>query len=351
MSDEVNSALAGAETAPVSDPMSVLDAVWEGDPGSDTEELEGSEVDDAEPTEDEATELEGEEVEAEEEAGEDAEEPEDDASEPKPEAEDDDVIHGNKLVVLRDNSKVRVGELKAAYEKVKDYERALPQIQQRIQQVALQEQQIAAQTQQFQPVLAQVAEILQNQIPPRPDVSLRVSDPVEYFLQKDAYDTAVAQLREVNTAKAEHERQNAARQAQALQQQQQQAVHKFVEAHPELKTPEKAQAFIKDFNEAVSFLGFSPQEASQVYDPRLYKAMKYVALGMRAEAEGNKTAVVKTQKVAVAKAKVAAVPPVAKPAARVAPAVKGNAAASNALKLLRETGSKAAADDFLSRFE
>lgn len=351
MADTPTPALAGAESAPVQtdaakspedrlaqlfgsdeQPADTLEGDKAEDPaeaGTPEDEPEGDEPDEAPEGEEEPGE-----------PGED-EDPADDAAEPEATADDDnETIHGNKFVVLRDNSKVRVGELKQSHERLRELEtKVLPQVQQRLTAFQQEQAQFQAQQQQFQPVLAQVAQILQSQIPPAPDRGLLQSDPVEFFIQKDAHEAAVQQLQTVNQANAQAQQRAQQQYTEQLQQTAHQAVVRFVDAQPQLRDPEKGKAFISDYQAVAAHVGFTPQEAAQVYDPRLYRLAQLASVGLKAMQQGKETTAVKTQKQAIAAKKVASAPPVTPPAARQSASTRNESSLRQAKERLRKTGS------------
>jgi len=351
MSDTPNPAPAGAEAPRSPAPsVSILDAMGDGDFGKPSEP-EGDDV----PQEVEEVEIEA----APEPEGDDAEipaegqdeEPADDAAEPQPkEAQPDDDETGTRMHRLRDGTQVSLGDLKKAYDEARGFRQAIPQIQQERARIQQERQAIAAQQQQFQPVLAQVASILQQQIPAAPDPALLHTDPIEFHNQRYAHEAALTQLRAVNAAQAEATQRQAAQteaQRRAYLQDQQQ---KLVEAIPALREPEKAKAFNADFQEVGAAAGFTPQELGQVYDHRLFKLVQLAAIGLKAQrAEGKAKEVTKTKAV-VAAAKVVDKPPVQAPAARQGAGVREAQAARGAMDRLKKTGSPRDAEDVLSRF-
>jgi hypothetical protein len=279
------------------------------------------------------------------------EEPADDAAEPPAkEADTEDDETGTRMHRLRDGTQVSLGDLKKAYDEARGYRQAVPQFQQERARLEQERQALVAQQQQFQPVIAQVATILQQQIPPEPDPSLMQSDPIEFFTQKHNRDLALGRLQQVNAAQAEaQQRQAAEAQAQQkayLQEQQQ----KLVEAIPVLRDPVKAKAFAADFHEVGAAAGFTAQELGQVYDHRLFKLAELAAIGLKAQREQGKAKEVAQTKAVVAAKKVVDKPPVQAPAARQAAGVREAQAARGAMDRLKKTGSPRDAEDVLSRF-
>lgn len=351
MSDTPNPAPAGAEAPRSPAPtVSILDAMGDGDFGKPSEP-EGDDV----PQEVEEVEIEAppepEGDDAEIPAEDQEEDPADDAAEPQPkEAQTDDDETGTRIHRLRDGTQVSLGDLKKAYDEARGYRQAIPQFQAERARIEQEKQAIAAQQQQFQPVLAQVASILQQQIPPAPDAALLQSDPIEFHNQRWMHEQAVSQLRAVNAAQAEaNQRQAAQSESQRrvyLQDQQQ----KLVQAIPALREPEKAKAFAAAFHEVGAAAGFTPQELGQVYDHRLFKLAELAMDGQKYRQAQAKTKEVTKTKAVVAAAKVVDKPPVQAPAARQGAGVREAQAARGAMDRLKKTGSPRDAEDVLSRF-
>lgn len=346
MSDTPNPAPAGTESTPAPAPafspmnestaLEQLLALEDDGTGEDpeaSEEVPAETSDDQgdEPTDEPAGEEAGEEQ---------SEEPADDAAEPQTEeAKSEDDETGTRMHRLRDGTQVSLGDLKKAYDEARGYRQVLPQIQQERARIEQEKQAIAAQQQQFQPVIAQVATILQQQIPPAPDPSLLESDPLEFHKQRWMHEHAVTQLRAVNAAQAEaQQRQVAEAEAQRktyLQGQQQ----KLVEAIPYLRDPEKAKAFNADFHEIGQAVGFAPEDLGQVFDHRLFKLAEYAIKGLRADQAQAKAKTETQAKAAVAAKKVVGKPPVAAPTARVGTGVRQAEVARGAVERLRKNPS------------
>lgn len=363
MSDNQNSLPAGGENAPAvpasvqstaSDPTSVLDAYWEGDPG---ERPDASAEDDrrTEPAEIEtAPEPEGEDG-AEIEAAEDnsLEGPEDDASETEPtDASSDDDESGTRMHRLRDGSQVSLSDLKKGYGEFREFrEKVIPQVQQRLAQADQIQRAVAAERAQFQQTQAQLAAFLQQAIPPEVGDDLWESDPIEAQRLDRKRTQAIMRFQQANAQNAQmlqRQQQEAAAARQAYMQEQ---TRLLAAAMPDLRDQAKARAFHDDFQRVAARVGFSPQETSQVYDHRLYKLAQLAIKGMRAEESERTAKATVVQKQQIAAKKVAKAPPVSAPAARQPAAVRENLSARGALERLRKSGSPRDAEDFLSRFE
>jgi hypothetical protein len=276
-----------------------------------------------------------------EEAGEAAdEEPADDAAEPQTnEAPPEDDETGTRLHRLRDGTQVSLADLKKGFDEARGYRQALPQIQAERARIEQDRQAIVAREQQFQPLIAQVAAILQEQIPPEASDELWQTDPIAAQMQDRERGKALARLAQVNAAQTEAQQRQAAeveaQRARYLQGEQQ----KLAQAIPDLRDPVKAKAFADEIHEVGAAVGFTPQDFGQVYDHRLLLLARYAAKGFKAEkAEKSAKAVAKTQTAVVA-AKVAGKPPVAAPAARVGTNVRQAEVARGAMDRLRKNPS------------
>jgi hypothetical protein len=263
-----------------------------------------------------------------EEGGEYDEGPEGDASEPEqPKGDDAERLHGNKILISRDGEKVPVGELWQARERVREYERYLPAIQQQHAQLQQREQAFVAQQQQLQPILAQTQAVLESQLPPEPDIEMLNEqsdkyDPFAYHNATALRNQKMAQLQRV--AQANHQQQLALqaqrqREMQAHLQQQQALLGQKL---PVLRDKEKAAEWAKGWNEVGRMAGFTEQEMAQVYDHRLFLVGDLAQDGLKWRAQQAKAQQTQTQKAAVVARKVADKPPVQAPAARVSNGVR-----------------------------
>jgi hypothetical protein len=257
------------------------------------------------------------------------------ATEQKPEDDDPEVN-------LRDNTKVRLSELKRAYRpswktEVEQFEARQREIEQKSQFFTQQEQLV------MQAANAAAA-IAERYIPKPPDPALAKQDPFAYAEQKADYDARLGELQMLQQQMAQASKQAAEKQQQALQQyytKQQQALHA---ARPELKDPVKATKFWENVKQLGASVGYTPQEMAQIPDYRILliaeKAFKYDALvAQRAKAAEKK----------VTPAKMEA--PVQAPGPRATPASSERQAARDQLSRLRKTGSVRDAEAFLSRFD
>ncbi len=245
-------------------------------------------------------------------------------------------------VNLRDNTKVRLSELKKAYrpswkDEVEQFEARRKEIEQKSQYFTQQEQLV------MQAANAAAA-IAQRYVPQAPDPELAKQDPFAYAEKKAEYDARMGELQALQHQMAQASEQAARKQQQALQEyytKQQQALNA---ARPELKDPVKAAKFWESVKQVGASVGATPEEMAKIPDYRIYliaeKAFKYDALvAQRAKAAEKK----------VTPAKMEA--PVQAPGPRATPATQERQAMRDQLSRLRKTGSARDAEAFLSRFD
>jgi hypothetical protein len=256
------------------------------------------------------------------------EEAEPDAEEEAP----DEIVHGNAKTRLRDGTVVAVADLKKAFDELQEVKRQSPDIKAAQAEVEKVKAEVQQQKKYLEEVLPHAIGVLERNIPAEPDASLRESDPIEYFMQKDRRDRAIAEFQQID---------NARKLAQAEQQKAQQAeFQKFIEKEqtklldvkPELKDPAKAKEFYTKFVEIGKKRGFSEEELNNVHDHRVIlgwvtdaeKAAKWDAL------QDAKPKVVEKAKDAI---------PVQQPGRRVQPAERRGAEVEELSKRLSRTGS------------
>lgn len=256
-------------------------------------------------------------------------------TEPKPEDDDPEVT-------LRDNTKIKISELKKAYRptwetEVKEFEARQREIEQKTQFFTQQEQLV------MQAANAAAA-IAERYIPKPPPLELAEQDPFAYQEQKAKYDARVSELQSLQHAMAQANQQASEKQKQALQQyyiKQQQALHA---AKPELKDPVKATKFWEEVKQLGARVGYTPEEMAQIPDYRILliaeKAFKYDALVAQKARLAEKAKNAKPMEA-----------PVQAPGPRTTPAGVERQAARDQLAKLRKTGSARDAEAFLSRFD
>jgi hypothetical protein len=371
MSDTSNPAPAAAGSSDTSAPLTPADIFKQLEAYGGTDEDEhpsepsavGDDKAEAEPAPIEAEdEPEGPvDAEAETQDGDEDEGPSDDADEPEQkETSEEDREADDRKFRLRDRTEVTLGDLKKGFDRAREFERALPQIQQTLQSVEQTKQRLAAEQQQFQAYASQIAQIAMENLPPEPDPALMDQasgkyDPIQFLEQKHVRDIALARFNE-RFSKAAQDRQaqeeRAAQEQQAaMRQSTQNAIQQFARMRPELNTPEAAKAFGEGVNRVAQHLRYTPQEMGQIHDPRLYEALRLADIGLRAEQGQLQQKAVKTQQQAIAAKKVVAAPPVTTPAARQAIGARETAALRDKVGRAKKTGSKADILDALASID
>lgn len=340
MDPENNASLAG-ESAP--EPVSLdLDAAASALEQLENPSNEAKLAEAPEPPQDEPAE--GSEEPAEEDNASEQEASPDEPSEPGNEDEDDEIVHGNKLVVLRDGEKVRIGELKKLHGLKPELERKqaeLSTIQQRVaaevQKVQSEQAQIAQQAQILQQLGPVVLAKAQAMMPKAPDPEMmdrnsQKYDPIQY--QEDAfhYQKAVAEFQQIQRGLQTFTQQKTEEQKRAAEEQ-----HKAQEAEyaqwvqnehqqllgemPELKDPTRSKAFAENIVKGAKAYGYSEDDLKQVKDRRIMKAL----------ADLGQFQALRSQKQAVAP-KVASAPPVRAPGKRMTSAEQAESSRKSAFE-------------------
>ncbi|MGL4527858.1 MAG: hypothetical protein ACRCUC_12845, partial [Aestuariivirga sp.] len=124
---------------------------------------------------------------------------------------------------------------------------------------------------------------LSKQIPPPPDFSLSLTDPLAHYQQMQAHDAAVKQLQAViEQSKSVKEVGNklSAEQQQELVQRENAAL---LEKLPHLKDRAKFETFAKEITSFAQDLGFSADELAGLTDHRQILTLHYARKGMMAD--------------------------------------------------------------------
>jgi hypothetical protein len=276
--------------------------------------------------------------------------------EPEPKSEDEELVHGNMKTRLRDGTVVTVGQLKKDAEEARELREYVPQLQARAQQIQAQESQLAQQQQEVQAALEQVSQVFRNIIPPPPDPQMRIEDPVRWMQLDGDHRDAVARWQQINAQYETQRLQGQQQQEQARVAQLQQLVthgQKFLrEKIPELSDPAKSEEFQRDFSNVAKTYGFTPEEVSAVYDPRLIymvidREKKIKELSQKAAAYDKLISQRKS-----ANQKTTGVPPMSKPGARVAPGDQQRRGLDQKMEQWRQKGGgMPGAVDILSQIE
>lgn len=258
MSDDLNGTPAGApDTGILSlsaavEKLDALDREEQGDVTANTVEAAAEAVEDA------ASEPDG--------KGE-TPEPDQDASE---DAKAEEVyLSGNAKTRLRDGREVTLADLKKAFGELEEVRAKTPDALQKEQDIAARLAQIQQQEQFYQQAIAHAVRVSQSKIPAEPDPSLRETDPIEYLIQKDARDKAIAEFNQLRHAQqvsqdqarreTEHNRQKAiVQEFQALR-----------EKAPEFRDDAAFKSFREDVLSVVPReYGIKPEELTEIGDHR-----------------------------------------------------------------------------------
>lgn len=225
--------------------------------------------------------------------GQEAEEPEaqtETKEEPeKATAEPDDSI----VVAMPGGEKLELKELKSGYLRDRDYRHKTTDL-------ANKRRELEALSTRVADAANAISEVLMKQVPPAPDPSLALSDPVRYVQEKAQHESATdwvnAIVAQATPAKEVVNKLTEEQQGELLRSE----VAKLTQAFPEIEKPEGKKKFFDAAMGAAKELGFSDQELGAVTDHRYFKVAYYAKLGMEAEAAKAKAA-----------SKVVNVPPVA----------------------------------------
>ncbi len=263
---------------------------------------------------------------------------EDDTPEP-PEPEEE--TPTERKLRLRDGTEVSESDLKKAYGEQKDFQRERDAYLAEKAQFAQHAAQIRQQEQFFAQQMPHVLDTLRQQIPPPPDPSLRDTDPITFFLQKDAHEGAVNQFQRAQHAAQAHRQQTSAAQQQAFEQFRQVEMTRLVEVMPELKDRKVVEQFDTDMRDAARHYGFTEKDYAEVVDHRSLRVLADASKWRRLQAQKPK---------AIEKAKEA--PPVVQaPARRRSTSEVQAQNTREQLSRLAKDGSRQSAEAFLSRFE
>lgn len=289
------------------------------------------------------------------------EQPSDDgepAQEAESEVEDEPAkeAHGNMKTRLRDGTEVTVADLKKQIDEAKeikakfsDWSTAQAQIQQESVRIK-QRFELAEQA------INDAAAIVQSFMPKPPDEALRAHDPIEYFLQKDAYEAQKGRLagifqhqqriRQEMSAKMQAE---AAEREKAAADYTRQQTAKLLELMPEMKDPVSRSKFGSELlTYGQKYYGFSEKELGNISDARLLP-MARDAFAWRAYQASQKSAKAAPAPVAAATKQVSATKsPVREPGRRVTSEERDAAATTAKFKRLASSGRL---DDAAAMFE
>lgn len=227
------------------------------------------------------------------------------------------------LVAMPDGQKLELKELKSGYMRDRDYRH-------KTTEVANKRRDLEASSARVTGTVNAIAKLLMDQVPPAPDHSLSLSDPLRYVQEQAAHNSGRAVLDQLfqKAGELSNER-NALTQEQQAEHARSE-IAKLEQAFPQTRTQDGKVKFIERAVSAAREMGFTDDELNAVTDHRHFAVLHYAQLGLQAE---------KAQKVAARKT--ANVPPVAPQKQRQQGAVGAMKARANqeAMKRLTDSGS------------
>jgi hypothetical protein len=247
-------------------------------------------------------------------------------------------------VILRDNQKVKLSELKRGYRP--DWEKQVRDFQARQEAFQRNAAGYNQSQQQAAGLLQNAISVLQERLPKPPDPELAKSDPFEYLQQKTQYDIDAGKLQQAKMAQAYFAQQAQQQNRQALQKRLIQERDATLTHFPDLKDPVKATKFQEDTKTLGAELGFSSRELSGINDHRLIRLIDLALKAKKYE---------KDLDAARAKLKAASEkPPVevqAPQRRRTSAQVQADTLRASMSRLSKNPNSSQAAEDVLSRFD
>lgn len=263
----------------LSEAASQFEAILSGDTG--TQKPDEDVADESPASEDEAEALE---ASSEDETPDDETGAEDDEAAANDEEDDEASDPMEQLVTVKIDGKEQQIPLKeaiAGYQRQADYSRKTMALQEERKFIQQEASQVMAERQQYAQLLGALQQQLQATVQAEPDWErLYSEDPLEYVRQKDLYRENNERMQ---AAQAEQQRVAAlmqhqqVTQLQGIVQQGRQQLTELIPAWKDSKRWESDRVKLREF--AQNELGYSPEEVSQVYDPRavvaLYQAMRF----------------------------------------------------------------------------
>lgn len=250
----------------------------------------------------------------------------------------------DREVILRDNSKVKISELKRGYRP--DWEKQVAEFTERQKAFEQKTQGFTQAEQQYAQLLQQAAQFVEARMPKAPDVSLIETDPFEYQRQEAFYKLELGKLEQLKQTQQVFYQQTQQRHAQEHQERLAKERDATLQALPHLRDPVKAAKFYEDVKVLASELGFTPDEIAGVHS---HKVMKLINLALE-----GKTLKASLEK-AKAKLKEAAQqqkpPEVQEPRRRRSSAEVRSEQMRDQLNRLRKTGRASDAETVLSQWD
>lgn len=246
-------------------------------------------------------------------------------------------------ISLRDNTKVKLSELKRSYRP--DWEKQVQTFAQQQKQFAQATQGFTQAQQQSAAVLQSAVAFVQSRMPKAPDLALLESDPFEYQKQKAHYDAQQGELHQLRAMQAHQYQQAVQQQRQAMQRRVLQEREATLRLLPDLKDPVRATKFAEEVKTLGTELGFSTAEMNDIRDHRI---LRLISKALKADQYEKASAAAK------AKLKEVQKPPVevqAPQRRRSSAQVQSDTLRARLETLRKNPNSAKAAEDVLSRFD
>ena len=234
-------------------------------------------------------------------------------------------------VVLRDNTKVKLSELKRI---AGDVAGEQARFQAKIQAVQAEFEAKQAQIAQQERLVSDFLPLIQAQIPPPPSEEQWRDDPIGAIQQEREHNAAVGRLRAMQAQAMERQKAVQEQHKAKLQEHLQRESERLMERMPKLKDEGKRSEFTKSMFTELKALGFSEQEIGNINDSKVLEVVDGFLEYRKLMAQRP-----------VAQKKVAQAAPVAVPQRRVTASEQAAQKRSEAFERLRKTGR---ADDAVS---
>lgn len=243
--DEAISRYVASDTAPA-----VTDQAEDED-----EQIDATTGDDTEATDEAAPDDEGD-------SAEDQADTEDD--EEQPQSDMGRFVADNAKVRLEDGRIVSVADLKSGSLMHADYTRKTQEVAEQRRSVETELAAFKADKELLEQQRTIVRDLVQQIVPPMPDPSMLQADPMGYWQQRTAHEQWAARVQQLEQ---EQQRTQSERQAESDKQRMETAnreMEALIAAVPELKNPEKLNAFAREIHDYGRTHGFTPEELTAV---------------------------------------------------------------------------------------
>ena len=167
-------------------------------------------------------------------------------------------------VTLNEIEEWRKGNLRQS-----DYTRKMQAIADTRKDLESHQADITQKAQQFQQNVDFAIQVAQANLPEKPDVALRYSDPIAYMQETAEYEDRLEQLQHLMGAKQKHEEALSSQRQQAFRDWTESESKNLVERLPELKDPVKLTQFNAELAKGIERYGFTAKDLGSVYDHRL----------------------------------------------------------------------------------